>query len=634
MKNLLLLIIGVSICHAAKPQDPIDSVTYYIDKSKANEYVSFDSMFFYANKIKDYGERTSDKLTLGKYHAIVGVALEEMGNYDSALHHQSEALKIGKFVGDSNLVSVSYQHIGVIHKDLGNYDLAIDFILKAVRISDQIGEYYTSAMSNLSLAQIHYALKKHDEAFAHLDQCIRIGIENSDAVVITAGMLERGNNKVATGDLDGGLADFLEVESIKKESGNRDGLAGLISNTGAVYFYKGDFKQAIKKYLQAYDEAEISRDPIMQGVSYQNAGEAYIYLKDYQNAEKYLKAGLEKLQQHGNKDLIIYNYQYLHDLEKARGDYKMALKYFALKDAYEDSVLNERNLANISNLKVQYETEQKEQEIKNLQVATELNALEIVQKRNQIIGLSVLAILSTIGVMLYGSRKGYKLRASLAEEKEQLQKGRFKAVIDAEEKERKRIAQELHDGLGQLLSTARINVSALGDNKDKKVKNSLSMIDQSIDEVRNISHNLMPNALISVGLKPALDALVRKINESGQIAVGFRSDGNLNFHETKTISIYRIVQELVNNALKYSQSTTLDIKIVNKGEDTEFIISDQGEGFELSEIDNSTGIGWSNIYSRVDLMNGKINIYSKLEEGTTVKIHIPNDRESDQAAAG
>lgn len=634
MKKLLHLVamfIAVSSLHA---QAPSDSITYYFNKAKENEFVSFDSMFFYANKILAIGQRSNDQVAVGKYHSLVGVALEETGLYDSAIYHQNRAMEIGRSMGDSILISSAYQHLGVINKERSNYTEALENLLNAIRISDRIGAYYTSAMANLVISQIQFGLGKYEDAFKYVDKCIAIGRANEDLFVISAGMTERGNSKTMTGDLDGAIADFREVERVQRKLGKRDGLASIISNIGAVYFYKGDYRQAIANYQLAKHEAEISNDPVMIGVAIQNIGEAYIYLREFDRAHTQLMESLDLFKKQGNKRMIIANYQYLHDLEQARKNYQDALRYFVLKDSYEDSVLNESNLAQVSSLQIAYETEKKEQAIKTLKVEAELNALEISQKRNQIIGLGVAAVLVLIGLALYTSRTRYKLRAQLAEEKEQLQKGRFKAVIEAEEKERKRIAQELHDGLGQLLSTARINVSGVGDKENKKVKNSLSLIDQSIDEVRSISHNLMPNALVSVGLKPALEALVRKINTSGQIATTLRVEGELFFNEAKAISIYRVIQEVINNALKYSQSDTLELHIEPKEMSTEFVVSDCGEGFDLTQITKSTGIGWSNIYSRVDLMNGKVNIYSKLGEGTTVKITIPNDRESDQAAVG
>ncbi len=625
---------GVLLVHCLTAQSYKDSADYYFDRARSFQYISFDSMKFYAGKLHRLGLKNQDRALIAKYHAVVGVALEEQGKYDSAEDHHQKALQIGLVLMDSNIVSVAYQHLGVIQKDLANYDKALEYFLDAAKISEKIGKYYTTAMSYLTTSQINFSLGRYDEALTYISKTIIIGQESQDTTIISGGFVERGNIKIMTGDLDGALSDYIQARKVMELANIRDGYSGLIGNMGAVNFFKGDYRKALQYYHESKDEAEISNDPIMIGTAFQSIGEAHIYLKEYNQAETNLKKGLEILTRLGNKSLIITNYQYLYDLEQARGNYKAALDYFKMKSVYEDSVLNEQTLNRISALKIQYETEKKEQEIKSLQAQTQLDALEIQQKRNQVIGISISAILLLIGVLLYTSRRRYKLRAQLAEEKELLQKTRFKAVIDAEEKERKRIAQELHDGLGQLLSTARITISGVGEADDKKVKNALMLVDQSIDEVRSISHNLMPNALIAVGLKSALMGLVRKINESDQVKVSLNIDGELSFDESKTISIYRIIQEVINNALKYSQSETITIGIQTDNSQMRLSIVDQGTGFDTSLISESKGIGWSNVFSRVDLIGGTINIFSKHGEGTTVKISIPNQSVYDQAALG
>jgi signal transduction histidine kinase len=259
---------------------------------------------------------------------------------------------------------------------------------------------------------------------------------------------------------------------------------------------------------------------------------------------------------------------------------------------------------------------------------------ELAQSNAIIALISGLSILFIIAMVLYNSRRQYKLKEALAIEKEQLLKSRFKATLEAEEKERKRIAQELHDGLGQLLSIVRINVAGIGEVGGTKAKNSLSLIDQSIAEVRTISHNLMPNALVSVGLKSALQGLVHKINSSGQIQATLNMKEDVVFSEAKTIGVYRIIQEVMNNAIKYAKSPKLTVTIWTENQHTFIEIKDEGVGFDTSQISQSSGIGWSNIFSRVELMAGKINIYSKFDQGTTVKIELPHDGEHDQAAVG
>jgi len=208
----------------------------------------------------------------------------------------------------------------------------------------------------------------------------------------------------------------------------------------------------------------------------------------------------------------------------------------------------------------------------------------------------------------------------------------FSSIIAAEEKERTRIAKELHDGLGQILSTARLNVAALEESvpmEDEKIlKNSLSLIDNAVSEVRIISHDLMPGILTQVGLFAAVRQLCNSINEAKQIKVEYtfpESEKRLN--AALEISVYRIIQEILNNMLRHSEATKINMSINWADHQLQLKISDNGKGFDTSKIHESKGIGWKNVFSRVKFHKGEIKVESNLGSGTSVKIKINLENE-------
>lgn len=206
------------------------------------------------------------------------------------------------------------------------------------------------------------------------------------------------------------------------------------------------------------------------------------------------------------------------------------------------------------------------------------------------------------------------------------QSARMNAIIETEERERKRIAEELHDGLGQLLSTARLNISGVESplpEKDAQLwKNSLALLDEACSEVRSISHNMMPGALIRSGLIEAVNDLANKISDSGKIQVAFNTELEQRFPETVEIAVYRIVQEILNNMIRHSgaDKITIDMEIVN--ERLQLQIADNGRSFDVSTIASSEGIGWKNIYSRVEILNGEIDVKSEKGKGTSVFLSV------------
>ncbi len=234
-------------------------------------------------------------------------------------------------------------------------------------------------------------------------------------------------------------------------------------------------------------------------------------------------------------------------------------------------------------------------------------------------------LLSFYFLISYQTSRKFKIKIR---ENEIMQASRMNAIIETEEKERKRVAGELHDSLGQMLSTARLNVSSLSGSipKDDEVvlATSLKIIDDACEEVRNISHNMMPTALIRLGLIPAIEEMVSEINGSNQLAAQFITNTTMRFSETKEITIYRIVQEVVNNMIKHAKASEIVISMNLVDEKIQLSIKDNGTGFDTILVSQSTGLGWKNIYSRVGMLEGTINIDSFPGNGTTVNVFFPS----------
>lgn len=614
-------------------QELTDSTDYYYERGVSFEFSSADSMEFYANKLLHIGKKGNRRADI-KYHLLAGVMLEEASSYDSAIYHNQKALDLAVAGRDSVLMASAYNGLGVVYKDLGVFDKSLEYFLEMLPVTEKAGEHALTAMGYLNVGQVYFQLGKLAEAKEYSTKSIALGLKHSIPHIVSGGLLERANYRIMTGDLDGSFEDLKEAGDILRSRNDRDGLPSVLNSMGAIRFYKGDFRGAIDYYQLSKTEAEVSNDPVGIGTALQNIGEAYIYLKDYTRSRQYLEKSLDHFKRFGNKQFIVANYQYLFDLEQARGDAKAALRFFQLKDIYEDSILNERNLAAIADLEVKYETEKKERQVEALQSESELKSLKLEQSRSLVIFVALLALLLITALVTFSSRQRFKLRADLANERERAQKTRFLSVIDGEEKERKRIARELHDGLGQLLSTARLTVSSLDDEQENvKIQNSIQLIDSAVQEVRSISHNLMPNALVSVGLDAALRDLVRRVNEAGKLKVNFAPDVSLDLIESHAIALYRVLQELMNNALKYAEASEIDFEIKEAGDMCQLTIRDNGKGFDIAELEQSEGIGWANVQSRIELIGGTISVFSKLGEGTTVSIKISNGQ-THQSATG
>jgi len=296
----------------------------------------------------------------------------------------------------------------------------------------------------------------------------------------------------------------------------------------------------------------------------------------------------------------------------------------------QDSVEVIDNKKAFNDLLVKYEAEKKEQQISALNKENTIQKLSIAG-RNKTIGIIValFAVASIFGWSFY-SRNKLKQKAALQRQMMEQQDVLTQAVLEAEEKERRRIAGDLHDGVGQLFSAVKMNLSGLihrvniqRDEDRFLAEKTMALVDESCKEVRAISHQMMPNMLLRSGIASDVKSFIEKIDsESLKITVeasGFKDSIESN---VETV-LYRVIQEAVNNVIKHSKASHLAI-ILNRDAEAIYVdISDDGVGFNTALLADFEGIGLKNISTRVEYLKGTVKFISSPGMGTTVKIWVP-----------
>lgn len=216
---------------------------------------------------------------------------------------------------------------------------------------------------------------------------------------------------------------------------------------------------------------------------------------------------------------------------------------------------------------------------------------------------------------------------SLAKTQQQAKIQNLTAMLEGQEKERGRMARDLHDGLGGLLSSTKISLSSLIDKVDpslhKDLDKTLSQLDISVEELRRIAHNLMPDLLQRFGLKEALNDYAQRMRSPGvDIDVQF-----LHYDESmemeKQLIVYRIVQELVNNALKHAKASLIIIQLVQEKSTYILTVEDDGQGFLVDKVKLNSSAGMFNINSRIDFLKGTLSFNSQIDVGTSIEITFP-----------
>jgi two-component system, NarL family, sensor kinase len=383
----------------------------------------------------------------------------------------------------------------------------------------------------------------------------------------------------------------------------------------SFHYFQKSFEVS-KKYGYSYGKAE----------SQLQMGAIAILQKKYPEAEKYLLTGIEEAKAINYYGMLDEGYKYLSDIYAATGRYKQAYEYFQKYKDFSDSVVNLESKKYATELEKKYQSEKKDK-----QIILQQSQLEKRKILNYVLigSAVVLLLLSLLASRNYNQKK--KLQQQRINELEtEKQLAATEAVLKGEEQERTRLAKDLHDGLGGMLSgikysfqTMKGNLVMTPDNV-QAFERSMDMLDSSIKEMRRVAHNMMPEALVKFGLDTALKDFCNDINQSGAIRATYQSIGleNAVIEQTTAVTIYRIVQELINNIMKHAAAKTAIVQVSKTNGAFSITVEDDGKGFNPVILQSTKGIGWSNIQSRVEYIKGKLDVQSEPGKGTSIHIEL------------
>ena len=564
----------------------------------------------------------------------IGVQYINQEDFEISLDFSNKALEIYNGLGNNQGSGSCYNNIGVAYMDLGNNLLALDYLLKSLKINENLAYKLGIAHCCLNIAIVYTNEKNYTKAQDYIQNAFRIFKELKNQASILKAYNIFGGIYSGQGKYNKAIEFYNKGLKISEELNDEKNMANILNNIGDVYMNLADYAKALEYFNRVLNLNEKNEDKINKLLLYNNIANTYLRLKRYKDALKYAlksSASAEEL-----KELFIENdsYKILKETYHLLGDYKKAKEYADLYESTHDSLFNAQKSKQILEIQTKYDTEKNEYTILKLEKEKQIQELNFEKlkekKKSQLITFLIIIFLVVILAIITYSRYIYK-QNNIKERALSMQRElRYQDVIEAQEKERKRIAEDLHDSLGQMLSTIKLHMVSIEDSEvlnstenQGVLNNAIGYIDDACNEVRNISHHLMPGALIRLGLIPALGDMIDKINKTNKVKINFKSNGiEKRLNEFTEINLYRIIQELIGNDIKHSQATKIDINISQQKEKISLTIIDNGKGFDTSKIHESKGIGWQNIYSRLAMLNGKFNISSEINKGTKIYINF------------
>jgi signal transduction histidine kinase len=411
----------------------------------------------------------------------------------------------------------------------------------------------------------------------------------------------------------------------------------LYGVVGQHYMLQKQYKKALpwlQKALNTFKKNNTERAVAEYEVM---LAESYLQLNDLNTAQTQLTSGLTKAEEFKIAPVLIQGYLTKSNLLKLQGFTDEALgwmqKYIYLKDSIYDQEATQYS----AYLEASFVSNLKEEEINQLNLDKAMQEVELL-KRNRILwggGLGALTIL-VISMLMY---RNIRQKQVIAEKQKILQQQQIQflerqqqvialqSMVNGQEAERGRIAKDLHDGLGGLLSAIKMHLSTLGQqlptiSQNESFAKSLHLADTASTELRRIAHNMMPEVLLKLGLVLALKDLAQNMS-SGKLLKVYVLDYGMNQRLSSTIEImlFRIVQELLNNIIKHAMATEAHIQLNREDNRLILTVEDNGEGFDASRTFEKSA-GMQTIKERVEYLNGKLNIDSRPKEGTTIIIDL------------
>jgi signal transduction histidine kinase len=303
-----------------------------------------------------------------------------------------------------------------------------------------------------------------------------------------------------------------------------------------------------------------------------------------------------------------------------------------------DSLINISKVESLTEMRTKYETEKKEQQIELLNQKSKAQKAE----RNFILAISVVLLLTliTLGVYFIQRNRIAKRNERIAQQElesvlDEQEIKTYNAMLEGQEEERMRIATDLHDRLGSMLSTIKLMFSSLEEKVDKAQEDSQkqyakanSLLDQACTEVRTISHNLGTGMVANFGLARALEELCESIDQTGKVKCKLLTHNLADDYKIATeVTLYRIAQEAVNNAIKHAKAKSITVQLNDLGEELSLQVEDDGVGFNINKLEPKSGMGLNNLKKRAEKIGGSFHLDSSLGRGTNIIVEVPLNTE-------
>lgn len=564
---------------------------------------------------------------------------------DSVLFYCFQALTVAEKAGLVSKVSLALEQLGQFFMTKENFSEAINWYIQGLKLEEKQENKSRVADFYDLLGAVYFYQEIFPKALEYNQKALSIYQNLKDTMNIAKalnhlGMLftsreycEKRSPDQRKADYETALNYYRQSLTLLEKLNVMEGIVNGWSNIGNLYRRMGEqekaldyVQKAVNHYRETKNMAELPATLRMMGLIYNRQ------LK-YDKALTYMLESQEIARQEKLTDGIQFLYEDIAKTYENLFDYKNSLKYYIKYMTLRDSVYNNEKSQQIFELETKYQAEKKQSEIEKLTLVKRQRTLVIY------ILIASLLLVSLFGYTYFRNIRSKKIIADqqleikekqLLELEKERQLTAAKSVLQGEEAERSRLAGDLHDGLGGLLTGVKLKLSSMKENSIITSENlahfnhALDLLDTSITEMRRVAHNLMPETLMHYGLRTALNDFIKQVEPEGLPIILFNTFGeDLRYGKEIEITLYRISQELATNAIKHAQAKQIVIQLFTETDRICVQVNDNGIGFDPEGLEHlKAGKGLKNIRDRVSAFNGRFELISQHGKGTECTIEF------------
>ncbi len=632
MRLLLFFLTYLTLTTASdlSAQSNLDNIDALAEEAFLLQNSYPDSAFLVAKKVLSLSKLTHYQKGMGAAHMRLGSIYELHKNFDSAVFHLNRCYQIRLQMKDYSGAAGACYVLNDAYEQAAMLDSAFFTAYRGLRLAEKhhLERAYADFLFELGELNLNY--KESDTAFYYFKKAFDLGASLNDKVYNLKVAFGLGAYYYTVGNFEKALDYYLVGNELIDPVTNKIAVAISANNLAACYDQLDRPKEAKKKYQTAVSIYQELSYPAEAAESMNSLGALYFRNEAYDSAEYWYAKAYPILKSTDSYNSLLNNLLFRSVVCEAKGKNLEALAFYKEYTNYKDSLLDTQKISSIAEMQTKYDTEKKEQQILLLD---EQNKTKAAQRNVFIAGTMVLFL----GLFILGFY--YRQRVKLNKKDKQLAQERintmlnmqeaksYTAMLQGQEEERQRIASDLHDRLGGMLSTTKLLLAASdlkSEQASTQVQRATELIDEAVKEVRRVSHNLSTGMVQSFGLLGALEDLADSMNQSKLIKCTVNAYGIDERLETALeIDVYRMIQETVNNVLKHAKASRLDIQLNHLEDSLSISIEDNGMGFNPKALGKRGGIGLSNLQARAGKYGGDCIIDSHIGKGTMVIIDIP-----------